>query len=181
MTKRYSRSRHSAKLIQRRSRAARRPLRLEQLETRLLLAGTPLFRINAGGPEIAGDPVWQADTATNPSSYSNALVGNSSTGSTSQAIDISHSSIPAGTPMALFQTERFDRSGPPNLLWDFPVTPGEYEVRLYFAETFSGAFSTGARVFDVTIEGTTVLDNYDIFADVGSLKGVVKSFTVTSD
>ena len=69
----------------------------------------------------------------------------------------------------------------PNLLWDFPVTPGEYEVRLYFAETFSGAFTPGARVFDVTIEGATVLDNYDIFADVGGLKGVVKSFTVTSD
>src|SRR5262249_12297518 len=36
------------------------------------------------------------------------------------------------------------------------------------------------RVFNVTIDGATVLSNYDIVADVGALKGVVKSFPVTT-
>jgi hypothetical protein len=35
-------------------------------------------------------------------------------------------------------------------------------------------------VFDVSIEGTTVLDDYDIHADVGHDTGTVKTFTVQS-
>src|SRR5688500_19053410 len=46
---------------------------------------------------------------------------------------------------------------------------------------YSGAQATGRRVFDVAIEGQTVLDNYDIFADVGGYRGVIKSYVVTSD
>ncbi|HJQ80741.1 MAG TPA: malectin domain-containing carbohydrate-binding protein [Lacipirellulaceae bacterium] len=162
-------------------RTSRRALRLEVLEERRLLAGDVLFRVNAGGPLLAADPSWEADTAASPSPYNNALTGNSATNSTTAAINMSHASIPAGTPMALFQTDRFDKPGPPNLEWNFPVSPGEYEVRLYFAETWSGAFATGVRIFDVNIEGIKVLDDYDIFADVGALTGVVKSFIVSSD
>ena len=40
--------------------------------------------------------------------------------------------------------------------------------------------SPGARTFDVEIEGTQVLDDYDIFADVGGATGTVKSFDVTT-
>ncbi|MBL9164438.1 MAG: hypothetical protein JNL18_17050 [Planctomycetaceae bacterium] len=157
-----------------------RRLHFEPLEGRRLLA--TLFRINAGGPEISSSPDWQADTLAAPSSFSNAASGgNSGTFATTTAINMSHASIPAGTPMALFQDERFDKPTGANLLWDFPVTAGQYEVRLYFAETWSGAFVNGVRVFDVTIEGVTVLDNYDVFADVGGNKGVVKSFIVNSD
>ena len=59
------------------------------------------------------------------------------------------------------------------------MTPGRYEVRLYFAELF---FTTaGARVFNVAIEGNQVLSQYDIVADVGAFTGVMKSFTVTAD
>jgi N-acetylneuraminic acid mutarotase len=65
--------------------------------------------------------------------------------------------------------------------WSFPVSPGRYHVRLYFAEIYSGAQSVGARVFNVSIEGAPMLSNYDIFADVGGYKGVVKSFFVSSD
>ena len=66
---------------------------------------------------------------------------------------MSDPSIPAGTPMAVFQSERFDKPAGTNLLWDFPVTPGQYLVRLYFAETASSLFAVGARVFDVAIVG----------------------------
>src|SRR6476620_6541408 len=161
-------------------RTYRRQLQVEHLEDRRLL--TVFYRIDAGGPQLAGTPVWSADTAAAPSSFSNAsTTGNSAIFTTTAAIDMSDASIPAGTPMALFQTERFDKPAGTNLIWDFPVTPGQYLVRLYFSENYSADFAAGARVFDVSIEGQTVLDHYDAFADVGSLKGVVKSFIVSSD
>jgi hypothetical protein len=55
---------------------------------------------------------------------------------------------------------------------------GNYEVRLYFAEIWGGAFGVGQRVFDVAVNGQVVLDGYDVFAEVGANKGVVKSFEV---
>src|SRR5215203_5976641 len=141
-------------------RSRRRQLHVERLEDRRLLA--VLYRVDAGGPQLAGTPVWSADTATAPSSYSNAsTTGNSATFTTTATINMSDPSIPAGTPMALFQTERYDKATGENLVWNFPVTPGQYTVRLYFSENYSGAFSAGARVFGVAIEGQTVLSHYD--------------------
>jgi hypothetical protein len=61
------------------------------------------------------------------------------------------------------------------------VSPGNYEVRLYFAETYWKAQMIGGRVFDALIDGQLVLDNYDVFADVGANKAVMKSFAVISD
>lgn len=158
-----------------------RRLQLESLEDRRLLAvlGDTLYRINAGGALIAGTPAWQADTASAMSSFVSS--GNTSTFSTTTAISLTDPSIPAGTPMSLFQTERFDQPGGANMQWDFPVAPGNYQVRLYFSETWTGAFAEGIRQFDVSIEGVLVLDNYDVFADVGANAGVVKTFDVTSD
>src|SRR5512132_1046299 len=144
-------------------------------------ASTVVYRVNAGGSQLQGTPAWSADTQGSPSPYVNAAETGNTTASTTQTIDISDPSIPSGTPMALFQTERWDASSAPEMQWHFPVTAGSYEVRLAFAEIYEGAQSVGARVFDVAIEGTTVLDNYDVFANVGGYKGVVKSFTVSSD
>jgi alkaline phosphatase D len=144
--------------------------------------GPIIYRINAGGPQIAGSAAWSADTPTAPSPFSNATSGgNSAVGTSTAVINMTHPSIPLGTPMSIFQNERFDKAGVPNLLWDFPVTPGQYEVRLYFAETNAATSIVGGRVFDVVIEGATRLDNYDIFAEVGRNKAVVKSFLVTSN
>ena len=55
---------------------------------------------------------------------------------------------------------------------------------LHFAEIFWGATGgspggVGSRIFDVSIEGALVLDNYDIIADVGSETPVAKMFNVT--
>ena len=65
--------------------------------------------------------------------------------------------------------------------WTFPVTPGQYEVRLYFAEIYSGAWTVGKRRFDVLVEGSLVLDDYDVFAAAGANRGIMRAFTVTSD
>jgi hypothetical protein len=142
---------------------------------------TALFRVNAGGPAVSGTPTWTTDTTASPSPYVNAAAAGNETFSTAQAIDLTHPSVPAGTPQAVFQTERWDPPAGAEMTWSFPVSPGLYQVRLYFAEIYDGAQSVGARVFNVSIEGSPVLSNYDIFADVGGYKGVVKSFLVTSD
>ena len=48
-----------------------------------------------------------------------------------------------------------------------------------FAEIFAPSFQVGARVFDVSIEGVSVLDNYDIFAEIGALTATEKVFDTT--
>src|SRR5919106_2704921 len=147
----------------------------------IAVVNAPLYSVNAGGPQISGTPAWSTDTAASPSQYTNAVAADSRAFPTASSIDMSHASLPAGTPQAMLQTERWDAPAGAEMQWDFPVTPGAHQVRLYFAETFSGAQSVGARVFDVSVEGSIVLNDYDIFADVGGSKGVMKSFTVTSD
>jgi N-acetylneuraminic acid mutarotase len=116
-----------------------------------------------------------------PSPYVNATDTGNKTSSTTTAIDTTHPSIPSGTPQDLFKTERWDPSTAPEMQWNFPVTAGTYQVRLYFAEIYSGAQGVGLRKFDVSIENALILNDYDIFAEVGGYKAVMKSFTVTSD
>ncbi|MBN1680760.1 MAG: choice-of-anchor D domain-containing protein [Anaerolineae bacterium] len=137
----------------------------------------PIYRVNAGGPAISDSPIgWSEDTKANPYVYGNAADNGNMTYSPGPFSGPNTT----GAPDALFSTERWDPTyTTAEMIWDFPVEPGSYEVRLYFAETYSGAASVGARVFDVTIEGATVLDNYDIFADVGFETAVMQSFTVT--
>ena len=66
--------------------------------------------------------------------------------------------------------------------WDIPVASGtDVEVRLYFANSHAPTNQVGARVFDVVIDGNTVLNDYDVFADVGGFTGVMQSFVITSD
>mgnify|MGYP006244488623 FL=1 len=54
----------------------------------------------------------------------------------------------------------------------------EYFVRLHFAELYVGVIN--GRVFDVLIEDSLVLDDYDIFADVGKDVATYKEFIITS-
>ncbi len=141
-----------------------------------------LFRVNAGGSLIAdsnGD--WEIDTKGAPSAYVNALASGNQTASTTQPIDILSSTIPAGTPEGLFQSERWDPASGDEMLWSFPVPSGrQVEVRLYFAETFVNA--SGARTFDVSVEGQTMLAGYDVFAAAGGkFIGIVERTTATSD
>ncbi|WP_240137682.1 malectin domain-containing carbohydrate-binding protein [Salinigranum salinum] len=141
-----------------------------------------IYRVNAGGSQISdsdGGGDWIADTSSDPASETNAGNADSQTFSTSDTIATT-SVVPSTTPTEVFTTGRSDPSSGAEMKWDIPdVVGGEtYEVRLYFAET--EYTSDGQRVFDVSIEGTTVLDNYDIHADVGHDTGTVKTFTVES-
>ena len=66
--------------------------------------------------------------------------------------------------------------------WAFPVAAGPpIEVRLFFANRYSGTSRVGSRVFDVSIDGTPFLTNFDIVAAVGDQTGMMKAFDITSD
>jgi hypothetical protein len=140
-----------------------------------------VYRINVGGPKIGASVRWDLDTTQSPSPYMSTRGRNARIFTTTRAIDMTHPSVPAGTPERLFRTERWDRPAHPRMAWDLPTPPGTYEVRLYFAAIYGSTQRAGARVFDVAIEKKLVLDNYDTFGDVGGYKAVVKSFVVTSD
>jgi hypothetical protein len=79
----------------------------------------------------------------------------------------------------LFQTFRFGRE---QLKYYFPVPDGEYLVELYFIESWLGTGGgmdcTGWRLFDVAVNGNTVLKNLDIWKETGhdgALKKTVKA------
>jgi hypothetical protein len=82
--------------------------------------------------------------------------------------------------MSLFQTLRFDTTRAAGMKWAFPVpSSGTYVVRLYFAETYSGAWKVGGRVFDVYANGALALNHEDVFAQAGKNAALVKSFSVS--
>jgi hypothetical protein len=147
------------------------------------LEGAPLFRVNAGGSAIAApdgsSPSWGQDKSSAYSQYVNASSAGNQTAGVTSAI-VPDPSVPLSVPSALFQTERWDPSSGAEMQWNFPVDTGSYEVRLYFAETYTGITWSGQRVFDVSIEGINVLEDYDIFDDAGGRNiGVMKSFVTT--
>lgn len=81
----------------------------------------------------------------------------------------------------VYTTERY---GPEKKFnYAFDVENGTYSIKLHFAEIYWGATgggsgSAGKRVFDVTIEDQLVLDDYDIFAEVGAAVPSVKEFII---
>lgn len=102
-------------------------------------------RIDSGGPAVtdASGNIWAADkdvAGGTPWSVTNA---------------ISNTAAPA-----LYQTCRWGA-----FTYTIPVTNGNYNVILKFAEV--SRFAAGQREFNVTVNGTQVLTNFDIFAQAG--------------
>lgn len=69
-----------------------------------------------------------------------------------------------------------ERSGA-NFSYSIPQLNGNYTLRLYFNE--SGMNQAGRRVFRVVANGATILNNFDIFAEIGKDKVLVKSFNLS--
>ena len=141
-----------------------------------------LYRVNAGGPQIAaidGDIAWSADTRQNNSPFlSNAGSNNTSSFTGVEA----GSALPSSTPDAIFNTERWEQLGGSEMQWAFDVPEaGVYEVRLYMGNGFSGTSNPGQRVFDVALEGNVPsnLDNVDLVDRFGHRVGGVVSNDVT--
>ena len=148
-----------------------------QAAQQILLPEGVLYRVNAGGALVED---WEEDSNGTPSAY--LLPGSSTIESTTTAPTLD-ASVPTDAPSDLFLTKRRDADqAPPAMEWDFPVNAGEdIEVRLYFVEM--SRCVAGNRLFDVTIEGNIVLDNFDVYSEAGGAcnVGIMRSFTVTTD
>ena len=123
----------------------------------------PLLQIHAGGaavsPFVADKDFNNGSTYTTPSTVSTSGVTNAA-------------------PAAVYQSVRYA----PSFMYILPglAAGSSYTVRLHFAElTFTGS---GQRVFNVAINGTSVLSNFDVYATAGGTnKAVVEQFTATAD
>ncbi|MBV1853476.1 malectin domain-containing carbohydrate-binding protein [Catellatospora tritici] len=141
-----------------------------------------LYRVNAGGPEVAatdGGLPWAVDTAASPSPYHNT--GSSVVSVNSNTITLDPS-VSASTPLAVFNDQRFDGTAAPEMSWAFPVQSGaQVEVRLSFVARDYAYHVAGDRTFDISIDGVLKADDYDTVAQVGYKIGHTLSFPVTSD
>ena len=119
---------------------------------------TSAIRLNAGGGSFTtgSGNVFAADQHFSSSKTYSYTTGISNT-----------------TDDALYQTERYG----PNFSYSIPVPSGTYTVKLHFAEAFFTV--SGKRVFNVNVEGSPFLTNYDIYADAGSATAVVKQLEVS--
>jgi malectin (di-glucose binding ER protein)/chitobiase/beta-hexosaminidase-like protein len=128
----------------------------------LTASAAATLQINSGGPAVGSFVADEFFSGGNSASVTATI---STTGVTNPA------------PAAVYQSERWGvfTYTIPNLTPD-----GAYQVRLHFAEL---AFSSvGARVFNVAINGTAVLNNFDIIATAGAADtAVVEQFTATAN
>ncbi|WP_201983920.1 malectin domain-containing carbohydrate-binding protein [Hymenobacter rubidus] len=143
-----------------------------------------LYRVNCGGPAYQDQhgSTWQADQPRTDSktwgseSWTQDFPGLSPFFASQRR---THDPIAGTRDWPLFQSFRYGRE---KLRYTFPVPDGEYLVELYFAEPWLGTGGsmdcTSWRVFDVAINGETVLKNLDIWKEVGhdvALKKTVKA------
>jgi hypothetical protein len=76
---------------------------------------------------------------------------------------------------ALYQQQRF--GGPSKIVRYTGLPNGAAKVELFFAETYQDG--PGKRMFDVALNGQTVLKNFDTFQESGGKdRAIVKTFTV---
>ena len=121
-----------------------------------------IVSVDSGGGAVG---TYQAD----------ADVSGGNTASFGAPIDLSGVTDPA--PQAVYQTERYGQ-----FTYAIPgLNPGGlYTVRLHFAEDYWN--SAGQRIFDVSINGTQVLTDFDIFAVTGAQnKAIVEQFAARAD
>jgi hypothetical protein len=115
------------------------------------------FRFGAPPPAFAQDYDYQGGKAA-------------SAPDTSKAID---TQVPNAAPAAVYQSERWGKC-----TYTIPVKQGRpCTVRLHFAEV---KLEPGQRKFNVDINGRRVLTDYDIAAEAGKDKAVVKDFPAIS-
>jgi hypothetical protein len=126
-------------------------------------SGTLVTAIDAGGGASGN---FVADTDFNQgNAYSD----------TSSSIDTSR--VGESIPQSVWQTCRWNSS----FTYTIPgLTSGKaYTVALDWAELTWTA--VGQRVFNVAINGSTVLSNFDVYATVGYKKALQKQFTATAN
>jgi fibronectin type 3 domain-containing protein len=148
------------------------PSAQESATTQAAASGTSIVSINAGGPAESnsggGDSSFVADEdySTGGTTYSVA-----------NTITIPASVATTAAPAAVYQSAR---QGTVTYTISGLAAGTSYTVRLHFAELYFSA--AGDRVFNVAINGTTVLTNFDIYATAkANYTAVVEQFTATAN
>ncbi|MFC5289333.1 carboxypeptidase regulatory-like domain-containing protein [Actinokineospora guangxiensis] len=129
----------------------------------------PAYRtgVDVGGPGLTdrNSDAWVGDQQWTPGGFGYLSAG---------PVVTSKKAIAGTDEDALFQTQRESAGG-----YRFDDLPaGTYQVELGFAE-LRASLAAGKRVFDVSVNGTKVLANYDIVARVGTLAADSHTFWVT--
>ena len=102
------------------------------------------------------------------------IVWNADTGASGGDVDATQHAIAGATDPAVYQSERWG-----DFTYQFAVPNGSYNVTLKFAEIYWS--SPGQRVFNVAINGTQVLRNFDIVAAAGApFTAIDKIFEATA-
>ena len=137
-----------------------------------------LYRINCGGDAFKDEfgQQWQADDSIISHSWGQDFEGVHPYQASQRHIT---DDIRGTMSDELFQFFRFGRH---RLWYDLPVPDGDYRVELYFVEPWHGKDGgekddyEGLRIFDVAVNGETIIDDLDPWAEagyLGSLKRVV--------
>jgi hypothetical protein len=134
-------------------------------------SGTDFIAIACGGPAESnsggGDASFVADVD---------FSGGGNNSSTTKTINLTQPGANAA-PMGVYQ---HGRSGATTYTIPGMVAGSQHTVLLHFAENYYSA--TGKRVFNVAINGTTVLSSFDIYATAGAeYKAVEETFTATAN
>jgi len=136
---------------------------------RLSGRGATVVRVNAGGREIDDSPVWSEDQAFVDIDRTTVREDGG------LLVSLSHPSIPAGIPGGVFQSARLSETS--SLTYDFPVEPGKYEVRLFFAELPDAVTSTP---LDVIVNDKAVVDQLNVADLAGPGAGLMVPIVVSS-
>jgi hypothetical protein len=133
-----------------------------------------VLRVNCAATEPYTDKagnLWQPDQIMEEGKMWGAMDG--------MEVDRGELGITGTNAPKVYETERYMMSG-----YKFKVPNGKYTVRLHFAETYSGIGGAGERVFSVTINDKSALEDFDVYkAAGGPEKPAVKEFkglTVTN-
>lgn len=134
-------------------------------------SSAPAFalRVIAGTPEAYTDKagnVWQGEKTYEAGAGFGFVDG--------ETVDRGAELVIEGTnDPRIYQTERYMTTQ-----FVAEVPNGTYRVVLHFAETYDNIDTDGPRVFDVTVQGQTKLDDFDVQKTAGkSNKAVVETIS----
>ena len=132
------------------------------------------FAFASGGPPPTSIAINSGGLAVSPFAADEDFAGGTES---STATTITTTGVTNPAPEAVYQSQRFG-----NFTYTIPgYTAGSnHTVVLYFDEFYWTA--AGKRVFNVSINGTQVLANFDVFAAAGGeFKAIDKTFTATAN
>jgi hypothetical protein len=154
---------------------------------------------NSGGSSAASNQASATTTSASSGSCTSICINSGSTtavspfvadedftggATTSHANTINTSKVTNPAPAAVYQSGRDTSAVGPGTTFSYTIggfTAGSsHTVRLHFCETYWTA--AGKRTFNVSINGTQVLTNFDIFATAGGQNiANIQQFTVTAN